>query len=475
MPLYYPRRSYQRRPVTTMVPTRYSGGGAYYPRRSYSVRRYRGSGAYSYDNPGPWGRAGRMGGAAFGSSIGSRFGPIGSKVGGWLGEKVGGLAYYPAKWFGSGAYTRRRKGKEVLAPDKVRFSNSGNSVLVTHTEYIKDLISSQDANTLLVESLGINAGDLFTFPWLATLCGTSFSQYRFEQLIFEFRSSSGEALNSTNTALGSVMACINYDYNDEAPTTRFEIENCDWSKSEKPSCNFLIPVECKKSETSFGGLLYVLNQTAVPTGADPKTYYMGRLNIATDGLQGTSVKVGSLYVSYTVRLFKPIMAKALSQGHVVAFSRSGADNTNRMGTAFVSSAGQCDSIGVDIDATAMLLNPARLRPGMKFIVYFSWIGSSTASLTVPAITASQGCEKTTIWTDSSGVPFNTTSEKFPLATATNTAVGTIVEITITGTDEPPSISIGSFTPPTSAVLTVKIFQVSSLNEAYVGSQDYIAP
>ena len=38
---------------------------------------------------------------------------------------------------------------------------------------------------------------------------------------------SGDALNPTNTALGSVFSCINYDYNDDEFESRVEIENSD--------------------------------------------------------------------------------------------------------------------------------------------------------------------------------------------------------------------------------------------------------
>lgn len=314
MPYYYPTTQRRRR-YAAPVRTRYTGSGAY-QRRVYQPRRYArriyGNGAYTYDNPGPYGRVGEFLGGHIGNYVapGGSGRTYGSKVGRYIGHKVG-------KLFGSGAYTYDPNASlesrpVTLAPEMPKFDVRGDSVTIAHREYLGDIISSSTAGAFDISSFDINPASSDSFPWLSTIAGQSFQQYKFDGLIFEFRSFSADALNSTNTALGSVSACICYDYNDQNPQSRYDIENTDWSSACKPSENMNIPVECKPSQTGMNGLLYVLNTPGVPAGADPKTYFMGKMFIATQGFQGTSVNIGSLYVTYKIRLFKPVMTRPLA-------------------------------------------------------------------------------------------------------------------------------------------------------------------
>ena len=116
-----------------------------YQRTTRYPRRYvRGSGAYTLDN-GPWAKRG----AYAGQVIGSRFGgPIGGFIGSALGRR---LFHYPAKLFGSGAYTKRRRpvirghGEyevERMAPEVPTFAKKGDYVEISFREYIGDIISA---------------------------------------------------------------------------------------------------------------------------------------------------------------------------------------------------------------------------------------------------------------------------------------------------------------------------------------------
>lgn len=71
MPYYYPTTQRRRR-YAAPVRTRYTGSGAY-QRRVYQPRRYArriyGNGAYTYDNPGPYGRVGEFLGGHIGNYV----------------------------------------------------------------------------------------------------------------------------------------------------------------------------------------------------------------------------------------------------------------------------------------------------------------------------------------------------------------------------------------------------------------------
>lgn len=384
MPYYpqYQNRSYSYRRAPAKSHYSLAGRGAY----SYRPRRtIRGKGAYSYDNPGPYGKAGET----FGAMVGGKYGgPIGSyalsRAGRYLGHKVGRL-------FGSGAYGVTDGSTHVMAPDPPKFGNdkSDDSVTITHREYLGDLLTSSTAGGLKIEEFPLNPASTQTFPWLANIVGPNYQQYKFEGLVFEFKSFSADALNSSNTALGSVFACINYDSTDQDFTTRGEIENSDWSRSCKPSEDVMIPVECAPRQTSMRGLLYVLNQNVIPYGSDPKTYLLGKLSIGTTGFQAPNINIGSLYVTYKIKLYKPYMSKPASFSNFSQFIRGGTSNTAVLGTGTsVNSPIYCDTLGVTfVNSSKFTINKNRLLVGQVYILRMVWQGLSSASVQPPDVNA----------------------------------------------------------------------------------------
>lgn len=308
---------------------------------------------------------------------------LGSSIGGWAGRKLGSIT-------GTGDYMLP-DGSQVLAPEPPMMVKDQYGTVITHREYLGDLISSSSANTFKVQTWGLNPGDPGTFPWLSTVVKESFQQYHFEQLMFEYRTFSSDALNSTNTSLGSVFACINYDYNDPDLLSRYEIENTDWSRAVKPSQSMLIPVECDPKQTGLnGGLLYVLNGNNPPAGSDPKTYYLGKLFLGSTGVQGTNVNLGSLYVTYRVRILKPMMTRPLSSANIFTVARTTYDNSNLFGTIETANSNHADSLDVTFSGNVMTINKYRLKNGMRFLLSVTWQGTTAVAYAQPTITHSGG-------------------------------------------------------------------------------------
>lgn len=441
----------------------------FFPRRK--GQKLKGSGAYTYDKPGPIGRIGRSIGKYAGKTIGDAILPgAGGVVGSIIGDKLGGLAHYPARLFGSGDYYTA-DGTRVLSNDPITFeSSNSDGVLICHREYIGDIITSSVAGDFKIQAFGINPSDAGTFPWLSSIAQLNFQQYRFEGLVFEYRSFSCDALNSVNTALGSVFAAINYDYSDPLFESRMEIENSDWSRSIKPSESVLFPVECKKSITGLNqGLLYIVNGTNIPTGTDPKTYYLGRLQIATTGFQGTSVNIGSLYVTYKVRLYKPLMSKPLANAMVYSMNRTGADNTNRLGTGELYSPYNCDSIGVTLGTNTITISKNRLEAGTRFYMFCNWVGDSTASVNAPSLSPTQGSGQFAIYMSNASTPFAQQQGYQPRsAVVTDTSSWNAIEFGVSNPNVDTIISVGSFTPPANASVQIMIYQICSLDKANIG-------
>lgn len=57
------------------------------------------------------------------------------------------------------------------------------------------------AGTFNYSTWQLNPGQKSLFPWLAGIA-SNFESYKFHGLVFEYKSMSADALNSTNTALG---------------------------------------------------------------------------------------------------------------------------------------------------------------------------------------------------------------------------------------------------------------------------------
>lgn len=428
-----------------------------------ATKAFDGPGAYDLHN-GPWASRG----AAIGSAIGGYYGgPGGSIIGSWVGRRA---LHYPAKLFGSGSYTQVESGSTRIAPQVPMFTrdSSDDSVCIVHREYLGDLITSGTAGGFKIDQFGLNPAESNSFPWLSNIAGPNYQQYKFEGLVFEYRSFSADALNSTNTALGSVFACINYDYTDQDLTSRYEVENTDWASSCKPSEHMLIPVECKARQTSMNGLLYTLNTNVVPAGADPKTYYLGKLWIGTTGFQGTNVNVGSLYVTYKVRLYKPVMLPPASFSNMTLMSRDSAAVAAPFGLSTHSGDLLCDTLGVSINSTGTVLTipKDRLVVGQCYMISLLYVGGVTANLSRPNFTLSSGIANYNL---ANGGANNFEAIPYP---NTNTGSNQLIyNIFFRVTDSNVDASFTSTatgTLPTAAEVYIRIFQICGVNPANLG-------
>lgn len=308
---------------------------------------------------------------------------LGGRAGAYLGELLGGAAQNMLGGFigGLGDYTVKKN--VLLAPEPPTIINDSvkGGITFRHKEYLRDIVTSPTAGAFSIDSYLINAGNEKTFPWLSQVA-QNFEQYSLEGCIFEFRSMSADALNSTNTALGSVIMATNYDAVDVAFKSKGEMENYEWGMSCKPSVNMLHPIECAPRQTAITEL-YVLNGN-VPSGADPRLYHWGNMQIATNGFQGTNVNIGELWVTYQVRLLKPKLYTALGF-EIGTFSLRNSSYTNALplgnGTQTIFS----DTIGMIIDAPNRNIG-FPIQPIRKhYAVVIRWLGLAAAA-TYPTIT-----------------------------------------------------------------------------------------
>lgn len=285
-------------------------------------------------------------------------------VGQWAGNGV-------SKIFGWGAYKIKQNSMfDKNTGSQVPMMHSSNdSIRLTHREYLGDVSSSV---AFTKTTYPVNPGISSTFPYLAALAG-NFQEYSFKGLVFEFKSTSANALNSTNTALGSVSMVAQYRSDLPAPASKIALLNEMWAVDTKPCDSIILPVECDPAECPMK--VQYIRSSGVPAGSDIKMYDLCNVTIATVGSQATAV-VGELWVSYDVELYKPIVSLNAS---TLAANCAHYVGTNPSGTYFTGTtvSQSFDDIGLTIAANAITF-PPRLQG--NFIVTMTYTSTAGAAL-----------------------------------------------------------------------------------------------
>lgn len=201
-------------------------------------------------------------------------------------------------------------------------------VRVKHREYLMDISTGEPTGVgtgPFFTSIVLNPADARTFPFLHTVA-QNFSQYMLMGCVFEFVSTCGNAVSSTNSALGSLTFAAQYDVNTRPfLDSKRRIANHFWAISGAPSRNMTIPIECAKgqsiaplfirSQELKDGYHNPITGVAAAETADARLYDHCRLEILGIGSQARFI-AGELWVTYDVVLMKP----RLSEGAGVTFT-----------------------------------------------------------------------------------------------------------------------------------------------------------
>lgn len=308
---------------------------------------------------------------------------IGEQIGSSLGAVIGRGAQALFKSVtGFGDYSIR--GNTLLqggmSPPMIVNSTNKGGVIVRHREYLQDIDATIAFTNL---AFPINPGIAGTFPWLSQVA-ESFEQYKFRGLIFEFKSLSSDAVLSTATssALGAVIMATDYNVLNPAFPDKMHMENYEFANSSKPSCDFLHPVECERSQTPVD-LLYIRNDS-LPTNADQRLYDLGSFQIATVGMQASAGGIGELWCTYEVEFYKnklnAIPFVPASDHYRIDAGTSGAVP---LGTSRTILSGE---LGTFITDNTTINFPADTGIGDQFFVSYANSSASTVSIVAPSIT-----------------------------------------------------------------------------------------
>jgi len=256
----------------------------------------------------------------------SALGKAGATVGGFIGD----AASYIGKIFGMGAYTIEKNvlydaRTESVTPPPLFTTTTDGSIYVCAREFIGDVTGST-LFTLAVNQ-NINPANRALFPRLSQNA-PNYEEYEFLGLVFEFNSTSGTAVGSTNTALGTVIMTTQYDALDPLFNNKIQMESYMFSTSNVPCLSKIHPVECKRGGAPIRNLyvgdpsFYSTFEGAYPANADPRMYDYGKFSLATVGQQAANV-MGELWVSYCVKFTVPKYNQSMAIAHIVSSSNTG--------------------------------------------------------------------------------------------------------------------------------------------------------
>jgi hypothetical protein len=137
-----------------------------------------------------------------------------------------------------------------------------------------------------------------------------YSQYRIRGMVFHYVPSSGNAVSSTNAALGTVMLQTSYRASEDAPRNKIELLNEYWSSESKPDMEFCHPIECDPKENPFN--VQYVRYGALPPTENQLMYDLGRTTVAVSGQQANGFVLGDLWVTYEIELKKPVIPGSLN-------------------------------------------------------------------------------------------------------------------------------------------------------------------
>jgi hypothetical protein len=314
---------------------------------------------------------GGLGGSTVGSLIG-----MGAQ-GGNLGTGIGAAL---SKWLGSGDYVVAQNSIATRASAGMvpAMHKEGQSIIVRHREFLTEVRGS--INFQVRNEFDLNPGLQTTFPWLCGIA-SQYSQYKIRGLVFHYVPTSGNAVSSTNAALGTVMLQTSYRATESPPASKIELLNEYWSSEAKPSEEFCHPIECDPKENPFN--IQYIRTGGLPVTENQLMYDLGRTTVAVSGQQADNIVLGDLWVTYEIELKKPVLRNInnfdIQTG--TSLATAGITNTVPFGT---NQSLRFDSTAAGFDVTGTTITMRRGNTGAYSIsIYYQGctaIGTFSATI-----------------------------------------------------------------------------------------------
>lgn len=234
-----------------------------------------------------------------GAAIGGMSGPTGAAFGKMLGQKI-------SRVIGSGDYETNTSVNSLIHPPgglaSASFAPDQDVVRVRRREFIADVLAPITPGTFTNYTYNINAGLRNTFPFLSQLAA-NYEEYCFDGLIFEFISSASPYV--TNSALGTVIAAMEYNSAGVPFNSKYQMENSAHAISTRIDKNLMYGVECARGSNAQNCYYTRTGASTLPVTTTDLGLFQFALAPSSTVPSGTVI--GELWVTYDVALKRPVL------------------------------------------------------------------------------------------------------------------------------------------------------------------------
>jgi hypothetical protein len=192
-----------------------------------------------------------------------------------------------------------------------KFESMEDGVRVRHREYLGDINTSN----IIGGSTTLYAIQPIFLPWLKGIAA-QYEQWVPMGWVYEFKSTCGNAVSSTNAALGSISMATQYNVNKASFATKQELLNHYFSVSTKTSESAMHAVECNKQDRPTPILWTEVGPNTGVAVQDPRLSFLGVMQIIAQGSQATYT-AGELWVTYDVVFLKERQPSPLDGGRSI--------------------------------------------------------------------------------------------------------------------------------------------------------------
>lgn len=304
---------------------------------------------------------------------------------------------------GLGAYsTEMIKHNVLIKPDVPEIRNAKyreGGTIIRHREYLGPVYSSATPGDFKIDSYALQPAQKRSFPWLAKLA-SSYEEYTPNGIMYEFKSTCSDAIaSSSNLALGQIMLATQYDSTDAPFASDIEMLNYSWAQSGKVSDCVVHFIECASNQSPLTHL-YTRLVDVEPLSDSLRFTDFGRFSIASQGLQGTSVNLGQLWVTYEFIFFKPKIPLSI-QADIQFFHYSNSYASTLMSVDYplgqnIANGSLDPNNNLDVTlsynggtGTAYINFPAISDP-TTYEVLINYTGGTTGSVIYPTFTVTSG-------------------------------------------------------------------------------------
>lgn len=193
------------------------------------------------------------------------------------------------------------------SPPRVLNTTKGEAVVISHREYLGDLLSGtipvgSTSTSFSLQEYSVNPGNSLLFPFLGTIAH-KFQEYEIRGMLVELKTLSSDY--ASNLSLGSMFAAADYNSLGIAPISKILLENMEYASSCKPSTSLIMPIECEPRNNS-NQHLYVSDDLDYE-GGDKRLFDLANVYIGSQGIPTASTPIAEIWITYEIALFKPIV------------------------------------------------------------------------------------------------------------------------------------------------------------------------